>query len=397
MMVDISLERTAVVKSVKAVRFAYKPTPETKELLETFRMMVNHAIHVCLEENVKGRLKLRDRIYKEFQERYGVVSCYPYSVAEVAWSIVKKHRRWQRRPFASRLMLKMDAASYSLNYGILSLPNQRGHRLLIPLEYGDWQRSFLMDESLKWGSVTMTEHEIVIAFSKETEAVEPLKRVGYDLNHRSIVGSDGTTTNLSRVARLHTEYGVRRSGFYERHPDDRRLKQKFACSRRERERIRQALNVVSKRVVEKAVKNREAIVLERLKGIRETHQRGNGKGSDSRRRANLWPFRQLQQQIVCKAAWAGVQVEFVNPTNTSKTCSKCGFINRKLKVTEREWQCPCGAILDRDLNAAVNIERRGKIPCLAVVRPGARGTDEAVKGNETTTPILRAEAPKGGH
>lgn len=94
--------------------------------------MVNHAIHICLEENVRGRLKLRDRIYKEFHERCGVVSCYPYSVAEVAWSIVKKHRKWQRKPFANRLMLKMDSRNYSLSYAILSLPFRKGERVLSP-------------------------------------------------------------------------------------------------------------------------------------------------------------------------------------------------------------------------------------------------------------------------
>jgi transposase len=54
-------------------------------------------------------------------------------------------------------------------------------------------------------------------------------------------------------------------------------------------------------------------------------------------------------------------------------------------------------MLDRDLNAAINIERRGKIGCLGEVRPGARGTDEAVKGNpegRRQQAILRAEAPK---
>jgi len=52
-------------------------------------------------------------------------------------------------------------------------------------------------------------------------------------------------------------------------------------------------------------------------------------------------------------------------------------------------------MLDRDLNAAINIERRGKIRCLGEAHPEARDTDEAVKGNETTmAPILLAEAPK---
>jgi len=122
--------------------------------------MVNEAIRICLAEKINGRLKLRDRIYTEFQVQYGLVSCFPYSVAEVAWSIAKKHKRWQRKPFAKRLMLKMDNAEFSLNYSIMSLPFKKGDRLFIPLQYGDHQESFLMDKTLKRGSVTMTESAI---------------------------------------------------------------------------------------------------------------------------------------------------------------------------------------------------------------------------------------------
>ncbi len=384
------------IRATKGVHFRYRSTAQTKELLETFRAMVNDAIRICLSDNIKGRLILRNRIYEEFQERYGVLSCYPYSVAEVAWSIVKKHRRWRRKPSASRLMLKMDSANYSLHYGIPSLPFKKGERLFIPLEYGDYQRAFLMDSTLKRGSVTMTaDSTIVIAFSKETTVAEPLRKVGYDLNEKSVVGSDGTSISLSDVAKLRTEYGVRRNDFYERHSGDRRLKQKFAGSQREKERVKQFLHLVSKKIIEKAKANREGIVLERLKGIRYAHQRGNGEGRGRRRRIALCPFRQLQGYVEYKAKWEGVPVEYVQAARTSQTCHVCRFINRSLKLTEREWLCPnCRVSLDRDLNAAINIERRGKIPCLGVVRPGAQGIDETVKGNPTTPVILRAEALK---
>lgn len=383
------------MKAIKGVKFAYESTPRTLELLSTFRAMVNDAIRICLSENIRGRLKLRDRIYVELRQRYAVVSCFPYSVAEVAWSIVKKHKRWHRKPFARKLMLKMDAASFSLNYSILSLPFKKAERVFIPLRYGEYQRSFLMDKTLKRGSVTMTESSITITFSKEVATAEPWRKVGYDLNERSIVGSDGMKHDPSEVARLHTLYGVRRSEFYERHPKDRRLKKKFASSRREKERVSQALHRVSTLIVEKARASNEAIVLERLKGIRYAHKRGNGERNARRRRIALWPFRMLQSYVDYKARWAGVPVEYVSPSYTSKKCSACGEINRKLKLTDRSWLCPCGAMLDRDLNAAMNIERRGKIRCLGEARPGARDTDEAMKGNETTmAPILRAEAPK---
>jgi len=45
---------------------------------------------------------------------------------------------------------------------------------------------------------------------------------------------------------------------------------------------------------------------------------------------------------------------------TSKTCHKCGHINNNLSLKERSWTCPkCKSILDRDVNAAINIKRVG--------------------------------------
>jgi transposase len=115
------------------------------------------------------------------------------------------------------------------------------------------------------------------SLSKETAIAEPSRKVGYDLNEKSIVGSDGNRYDLSEVARLHTLYEDRRSRFYEKRPCDRRLKKKFSSSRREGERVNQALHRVSTLIVEKARANREAIVLERLKGIRYATRREMGK------------------------------------------------------------------------------------------------------------------------
>jgi len=334
--------------------------------------MVNKAIEICLAEKVNGRLNLRNRIYREFRERYGVLSSYPYSVAEIAWSIVKKHRRWQRKPVAQRLMLKMDCASYSLNNGSLSLPHRKNGRIHIPLTFGDYQRLFLTDPGLKRGSLTMTSVTIIISFSKESVRIEPLSKVGIDLNEKSAVLSDGTRYDLSEVARLHTEYGIRRRRFYRKHPHDERLKKKFSINSREKARVNQLLNRVSKTIVQKAREKSQAIVLERLKGIRYASRRGNGKSRASRRRLALWPFRQLQHQIGYKANWEGLPVEYVSGSWTSKTCSNCGNINRGLKLSDRSWRCPCGATHDRDYNAAQNIVARSKIECLPAVLAGAQ-------------------------
>ncbi len=42
---------------------------------------------------------------------------------------------------------------------------------------------------------------------------------------------------------------------------------------------------------------------------------------------------------------------------SSKTCSCCGHINKELTLKDRFWTCPkCNSVLDRDINASINIK-----------------------------------------
>ncbi len=60
----------------------------------------------------------------------------------------------------------------------------------------------------------------------------------------------------------------------------------------------------------------------------------------------------------CKAEEAGRTLIKVSPHFTSQICSQCGTV-RKKDLSERWHRCDCGADLDRDVNAAVNILARG--------------------------------------
>lgn len=65
--------------------------------------------------------------------------------------------------------------------------------------------------------------------------------------------------------------------------------------------------------------------------------------------------------LAYKCEWYGVNlVEIGRFQPSSKMCSCCGYINKALTLSVRNWTCPeCGANHDRDYNASVNIRNFG--------------------------------------
>jgi putative transposase len=76
-------------------------------------------------------------------------------------------------------------------------------------------------------------------------------------------------------------------------------------------------------------------------------------------------FAEIRRQLEYKTAWHGGTLIVADRWfASSKTCSECGAVKTKLALSEREYGCTaCGTILDRDVNAAVNLARlAGRAP-----------------------------------
>ena len=68
---------------------------------------------------------------------------------------------------------------------------------------------------------------------------------------------------------------------------------------------------------------------------------------------------------------------------TSKMCHVCGHINDSLNLSDRTWQCPhCLSMLDRDINAAINIRDIG----LGLYTAGIAGINTCGEGTATVEP-----------
>lgn len=70
-------------------------------------------------------------------------------------------------------------------------------------------------------------------------------------------------------------------------------------------------------------------------------------------------FFEFIRQMKYKCEWNGIEFVQVNRFYpSSKTCSCCGSIKHDLKLSDRTYHCDsCGAVIDRDYNAAINLSR----------------------------------------
>ena len=90
-----------------------------------------------------------------------------------------------------------------------------------------------------------------------------------------------------------------------------------------------------------------------VKGMQRNHHLAQAVGDAS--------FGTFLTLLEYKCSWYGVNLIKIDRfAPSSKTCGKCGYIYKGLKLSERSWTCPeCGTHHDRDFNAACNIKEFG--------------------------------------
>ena len=72
-------------------------------------------------------------------------------------------------------------------------------------------------------------------------------------------------------------------------------------------------------------------------------------------------FGEFRRMLEYKAKWYNRKIVFVDRFYpSSKMCHNCGYVNKELRLSDRQWICPvCGEVIERDYNAALNILDEG--------------------------------------
>ena len=268
-------------------------------------------------------------------------------------SFKSKRRDQQRFRIPQRVVLRKDRV-YVPKIGWVRA------RVSRPVHGETKSATFKRDAAGKWFVSLVNEFEV----DQRAQALDPLRAIGIDLGVRDLlVASDGTRVRSPRfarkgqrrLARAHRDLSRKRRG------SRNRAKARLRLARAYRRTANQRQDFLHKLTTE-LVERHDFIAIEDLGVAGLARTKLAGALLDS----GLSEFR---RQLTYKARWEGKSVLIVDRFfPSSKRCSACGEVNRKLTPRMRQWACPCGAVHDRDLNAARNLRAAAMRELVAVGR-----------------------------
>jgi putative transposase len=190
----------------------------------------------------------------------------------------------------------------------------------------------------------------------EDTPIEPEDVLGIDLGVINIcVDSTGETFSNQKVELNRVRIHKHRAKLQRKNTKSSKRKLKKVSGKEARFRTN-TNHCISKHLVEKAKDTCSGIALEELTHIQSrTTVRRN-----QRAERMSWSFFQLRSFLTYKAKLAGIPVYIVDPRNTSRQCSTCGYIDKMNRKTQSKFLCvSCGHHENADVNASKNIRTRG--------------------------------------
>jgi len=353
-----------------------------QETQKRFNAAASWIATICWDERITNTNTAHHRVYGETRSQYGLGSQLACCARAKAVEAVKAARTQEpqckphQKPitcpqFGPRGSVRYDARTYRLmSLDRVSLNTVQG-RVTARLILGKRQHDMLIDPAWTIGSADLVWRNGIYSLhvTQSTDApqvTETSDILGVDLGIVNLAtDSDGQTFTGAKVHEVQMRYHKRRQELQRvgNRSAKRRLKK---LSGREKRFQKDINHKLSKTLVRKAVVSRKALALEDLTGIRDrtTVRREN------RYERHSWAFYQLRMYIAYKAAWASVEVRFVDPRNTSRTCSQCGYCEKANRQSQTSFKCKqCDFCSNADINAAINISRAPvKVPLVAPVR-----------------------------
>lgn len=364
---------------VRSIQFKLNIDPSLLSPLFTEWIKVcNYVSQISFHNNqVSNNVQLHKLTYKEIRSNFKLnsqLSCNAIRYVASKYATIKSLKHKIDKPVdfnnaSIQLQLKYDF-SYSDNG--LSLSSLNGRIKNIQFDAPPHIQKYQSDDWQMGGAILFTKHNKV--YLSQTFHKAPPDKI-----HGNVMGIDKGINYLATVFIMsnHQKCKFFGGGFIKhkkKHYQNlksvlqskkaqkvsrksrslrRLLKQ---LSSREHNFVKNTNHIISKHIINLAnYHNISTIVTENLEGIR---QRSKDCGKSLRKLINGWSFYELQSFINYKAEEKGIEVVEIDPKNTSRQCSRCGYCDKKNRHKHNFICGECGYQLHSDLNAAKNIRQR---------------------------------------
>lgn len=226
----------------------------------------------------------------------------------------------------------------------------------------DRQYLYKNRQSIKSVTITKTKSDkyfasILIDGDLLRTVKESDKSVGIDLGIKTLLTfSDGKTidnprwirTNEKKLKKIQKQLSKKVKGSNNRNKVRLRLAKLH-------EKIKNQKRDFLHNITTKIINENQVIILEDLNvsGMMKNH-----KLAKSIQELGLY---EIRRQLEYKSKWYGRELVFVSRWfPSSKICCECGWKNNNLTLNDRKFVCnDCGNVIDRDLNASINIQKEG--------------------------------------
>jgi len=227
------------------------------------------------------------------------------------------------------------------------------------------EHSYIPTDGIHILSVTVSESAgrwfVSVQCKKEIETTQAIgEPIGIDLGIKDLaVTSEGARFEnpkplkkaQAKLKRLQRELSRRKKGGQNREKTRKKVAkahQRIANIRRD------TLHKVTAAIVAKTKPDSERPSVVVLEDLNVSGMLANHCLAQAISDAGIAEFRRLLEY---KTAWYGSELMVADRFfPSSRLCRHCGCINSELKLSDRVWICDCGAVLDRDLNAAINLK-----------------------------------------
>ena len=337
------------------------PSPQQTDALmrtlKTANTACNHISECAWQKATFEQFSLHKLTYYEVRERFNLSAQMTVRCISKVADAYKLDRK-TKRSFRPQGAIAYDSRilRWKQDRQEISIWTMEG-RQTIAFAGGEHQQKLLKSQKGE-SSLILTDGSFYLLATCQVETPQPMQTqeaLGVDLGIVEIAtDSDGEIYSGAQVNSLRKRHAKLRTKL--QHKGTKSAKRLLKKRRHRERRFAQDVNhVIAKRIVKKAKGTGRAIALEDLTGIRDrTTVRKR-----QRRQHHSWTFYDLREKIGYKAALVGVPVILVHPKNTSRTCPRCGCVDKHNRPTQSTFSCiQCGFSGHADTIAAVNISRR---------------------------------------